>query len=446
MHVALRRPDRHPRDPRDLLVREAERVAQHEGEPLVRGEPRERLEEIAPSVGERGQPGWIPVVAGRLVGERERLGLAQPLVGDPVTARVHDEPMQPRRELGLSAKLTQPRAELDERLLCRVPSLFEVTDYLRRDPLDTRRVPLDERVERVAVAVRRLGHEIHVAQLPVCLPGLRRSVFLRLTSGGGGGLHGRVSLATRDMPDSLAPDAVEPLLTGRLGRPYLYESVCDSTQHLLDSDLEEGAVAVCDQQTAGRGRLGRSWEAPAGTAILCSTLFRPPAERTPAELSLVAGLAVAETVERATGLAAQIKWPNDVMVNRRKVAGVLAEALAECVIVGIGLNVNQARTELPAGSTTAPASLLTVDGVRRERGPLLADLLVALERAYDRWREEGLDGLYEGLGSRDFLRGRRIFVDGRGGFGIGIDRRGRLEVQFDGERRLVESGEVLFER
>lgn len=446
MHVALRRPDRHARDPRDLLVREAERVPQHHGEPLVRGQSRERLDEIAPSVGERGQTGRIPVLARGLVDERERLGLAQTLVGDPVAAGVHDETVKPCRELGLTAELAQPRAELDERLLSRIPRLFEVPDHLRRDPLDTRRVPLDERVERVAVAVRRLGHEIHVAQLPVCLPGLRRGVFLRLTGGWGGGLHDGGSLAPRHMPDSLAPDAVEPLLTGRLGRPYLYEPVCDSTQHLLDPSLEEGAAAVCDRQTAGRGRLGRSWEAPAGTAILCSTLLRPPAGRTIAELSLVGGLAVAETVERATGLSAQIKWPNDVMVNRRKVAGVLAEALAECVVVGIGLNVNQARNELPAEPATAPASLRTVDGVRRERGPLLADLLVALERAYDRWREEGLDGLYEGLGSRDFLRGRRVFVDGQGGFGIGIDRRGRLEVQLDGERRLVESGEVLFER
>jgi BirA family transcriptional regulator, biotin operon repressor / biotin---[acetyl-CoA-carboxylase] ligase len=248
------------------------------------------------------------------------------------------------------------------------------------------------------------------------------------------------------VPDSLAPEAVEPLLSGRLGRPYLYRARCESTQRLLEPDMPECAAAVCDVQTGGRGRLGRGWEAPPGTAVLCSTLLRPPPERRIAELSLVGGLAAAEAVERATGLAAQIKWPNDVMLNRRKVAGVLAEALEGAVVLGIGLNVNQARNELPAGATTTPASLRTIDGVVRERARVLGDLLAALERHYDAWQEGGLSALYEGLGARDFLRGRKIRVDGSEGYGVAIDRSGRLEVEIEGERRLLESGEVLFER
>lgn len=248
------------------------------------------------------------------------------------------------------------------------------------------------------------------------------------------------------MSDSLAPEAVEPLLTGRLGRPYRYEERCASTQRLLSDELGEGAVAVCDEQTAGRGRLGRSWEAPPGTAILCSVLLRPPETRRLPELSLVGGLAAAETVEHVTSLAAQIKWPNDVMLDRRKVAGVLAESAGEAVVLGMGLNVNQTRGELPDDVSTPPASLRTIDGVRRERAPLLVTLLAALERGYDVWLERGLEGLYEGLGARDFLRGRRIEVEGRRGYGIAIDRSGRLEVDLDGERRLLDSGEVLFER
>jgi BirA family biotin operon repressor/biotin-[acetyl-CoA-carboxylase] ligase len=246
--------------------------------------------------------------------------------------------------------------------------------------------------------------------------------------------------------DSLAPEVVEPLLTGRFGRPYLYEDTCESSQRLLGSGADEGAVAACDVQTAGRGRLGRSWEAPVGTAILCSVLVKPPAERTHAELSLVAGLAVAEAVEHALGLAVQVKWPNDVMVNRRKVAGVLAEASDGAVVLGIGLNVNQAREELPADAPTPAGSLYTSDGVRRPRAPILADLLGVLDDMYGRWRDGGLDALYHTLGARDFLRGRRIFVDGRPGLGVKIDRAGRLEVEIDGERRLLESGEVIFER
>ena len=248
------------------------------------------------------------------------------------------------------------------------------------------------------------------------------------------------------MADALTPETVEPLLSGRFGRPYLYQGSCESTQQLLEPGHAEGTAAVCDLQTGGRGRLGRSWIAPPGTAVLCSVVLEPPAEQSIPELSLVGGVAVAETLEAATGLAAQIKWPNDVMINRRKVAGVLAEASEGRVVLGMGLNVNQTREELPSDATVAPGSLLTIDGVRRERAPILADLLLRLERAYDLWRERGLDGIYDALGSRDFLRGRRLLVDGESAVGVAIDRSGRLQVEIGHERRVVESGEVLFER
>lgn len=248
------------------------------------------------------------------------------------------------------------------------------------------------------------------------------------------------------MADSLAPERVQPLLTGRFGQPYVYEESCESTQHLLRPDSAEGAVAVCDVQTGGRGRLGRAWEAPPGTSILCSVLLKPPRAANVPQLSLVAGIAVAEAVERATGLAAQIKWPNDVMLNRRKVAGVLAEVAAEAVVLGIGVNVNQRFEELPPDARVQPASLYTIDGVVRERAGVLGDLIGALERSYDLWLEGGLDLLYDGLGARDFLRGRKIVVDGHTGIGIGIDRAGRFEIDVHGERRIVESGELVFER
>jgi BirA family biotin operon repressor/biotin-[acetyl-CoA-carboxylase] ligase len=255
-----------------------------------------------------------------------------------------------------------------------------------------------------------------------------------------------VALAASGITDSLAPEVVEPLLTGRFGRPYLYRDRCASTQILLDAALPEGAAAVCDEQTAGRGRLGRGWDAPAGTAILSSVLLRPPAGRRPAELSLVGGTAAADAVEQALGLAAQIKWPNDVMVNRYKVAGVLAEARDGAVVLGIGVNVNQTRAELPAAARVPVASLRTIDGVRRDRPTLLAELLARLELAYEAWRAEGLDALYGSLGARDFLRGRRVTVDGTSALAVGIDRSGRLELEAGGERRFVESGEVSYEQ
>jgi len=240
------------------------------------------------------------------------------------------------------------------------------------------------------------------------------------------------------MADSLAPEAVEPLLRGRFGRPYRYEPDTETTQTLLGPADAEGAVAVADYQTAGRGRLGRSWTAPPGTAINVSVLLRPPSGALIQQLSLVGGLAVAEAVEEALQLSAQIKWPNDVMVNRRKLAGVLAEAREGIVVLGIGVNVNQTRAELPAEARVPPASLRTVDDVVRDRAPLLADLLTRLERHYHAWRDGGLDAVFDGIGSRDFLRGRRVTVEGVEGVAGGLDRAGRLLV--DG--RPIESGEV----
>jgi BirA family biotin operon repressor/biotin-[acetyl-CoA-carboxylase] ligase len=217
---------------------------------------------------------------------------------------------------------------------------------------------------------------------------------------------------------------------------------CETTQRLLDASQPEGAVAVCEEQTAGRGRLGRRWEAAAGSSILVSVLLRPPAERRAAELTLVAGVATAVAVEQATGLAAQVKWPNDVMLDRRKVSGGLAELKDAAVVLGIGLNVNQTPAELPAETRMPAGSLRSVTGREYDRGPILADLLEELETRYDLWREHGLDGVYDDLGARDFLRGRRVTIGDVRGVAQMIARDGRLAVETDAGEVHVESGEV----
>jgi BirA family biotin operon repressor/biotin-[acetyl-CoA-carboxylase] ligase len=179
------------------------------------------------------------------------------------------------------------------------------------------------------------------------------------------------------------------------------------------------------------------WEAPRGSSVLCSVLLRPPPGPEIAQLSLLGGLAAAETIERG----AQIKWPNDVLVAGRKVAGVLAEALEGVVVLGTGINVNQEQAELPEGA----ASLRTIDGAALARAPILGRLLERLEHHYDRWLEHGLDAVYEALAARDFLRGRPVAVDGVAGTAVCISRAGALEVEFDGGRREVRSGEVTVE-
>src|SRR5262245_49264776 len=229
----------------------------------------------------------------------------------------------------------------------------------------------------------------------------------------------------------------------RLGEPRLDVESCESTQLLVDTSLPEGALVVADHQTAGRGRLGRSWEAPAGTALLFSTLLKPPPERHVPELSLVAGIAVADTLERALGLSVQLKWPNDVMLRRRKVAGCLAEARDGAVVLGIGVNVNQTREELPENA----GSLRTLTGREWDRELLLSQLLEDLSGRYSSWRAGGLDAVYEGLGPRDFLRGRRVSVNGTSGVVTMINREGQLEIEVGhGEVVTIESGEVVYDR
>jgi BirA family biotin operon repressor/biotin-[acetyl-CoA-carboxylase] ligase len=228
-----------------------------------------------------------------------------------------------------------------------------------------------------------------------------------------------------------------------LGDPRIHVDSCASTQELLEPTMPEGAVAIADLQTSGRGRLGRSWEAPPGEALLASVLLKPPAGRPLPQLALVAGVAVADALERLTGLSVQIKWPNDVMLRRSKVAGILAEAREGVVVLGVGVNLNQARDRLPERA----GSLRTETGREWDRDEVLDAVLDDLGRRYDQWRDGGLDAVYEGLGARDFLRGRNVTVAGTRGVAELIDREGRLRIAVGhGESVTVESGDVAYER
>jgi BirA family biotin operon repressor/biotin-[acetyl-CoA-carboxylase] ligase len=179
---------------------------------------------------------------------------------------------------------------------------------------------------------------------------------------------------------------VEPLLRGRFGRLYRYFERCESTQRELAVDAPEGAVAVAEEQTAGRGRLGRPWQAPASTSILVSVNLRPNVDvpRLP-ELSVVAGVAAAEAIERETGLRPEVRFPNDLLIRGRKVAGILAEARDDRVVLGIGINANLSEEELPTNVDTPATSLSIESGAPVNRAELLATLLERLEARYDAW-------------------------------------------------------------
>jgi BirA family biotin operon repressor/biotin-[acetyl-CoA-carboxylase] ligase len=169
-----------------------------------------------------------------------------------------------------------------------------------------------------------------------------------------------------------------------VGRPYRHLEECTSTQRLIGLDAVEGETFVTEHQTEGRGRLDRSWHAPPGSSVLMSVCLRPQVEpaRLP-ELTVVAAGAVAAAIAATTGLEAALKHPNDVLVDGRKVAGILAEASEGRVVLGIGVNVNQ--TELPAETRLPATSLRLETGREHDRAELVAEILNRLGPAIDEW-------------------------------------------------------------
>ncbi|MEH1054760.1 biotin--[acetyl-CoA-carboxylase] ligase [Micromonospora sp. CPCC 206171] len=233
----------------------------------------------------------------------------------------------------------------------------------------------------------------------------------------------------------------------------------------------EGLVVVADRQTAGRGRRGRVWQSPARAGIATSVLLRPgeavadrgwpPAPATGyGWLPLLAGVALVEAVARLAELEARLKWPNDLLVDDAKCAGILAEAVPgtspaqpPAIVLGIGLNVTLRADELPENRTGLPATSLQLAGATAtDRDPLLRALLRSLADWYDRWRTAGGDAVASGLREAYVAScatvGRRVRVllpDGAEltGLATGVDADGQLLVDTGaGERRLA-AGDVL---
>jgi BirA family transcriptional regulator, biotin operon repressor / biotin---[acetyl-CoA-carboxylase] ligase len=220
----------------------------------------------------------------------------------------------------------------------------------------------------------------------------------------------------------------------RLGRPRLHlratTSTNDRARALAQGGAPHGTLVTAAEQHAGRGRQGRTWSAPPGRALLLSLVLRDP----PALLPLAAGLAVAEVA----GPAAAVKWPNDVLLDGRKVAGILAEGRPDegWAVLGIGVNVALRVDELPP-ELHATAGTLGLGPADLE--PTLERLVVALERAL------ALDtsALLEAYRARDALRGHEVAWSGGSGTAAGIDAAGRLLVELgDGGRTALSAGEV----
>jgi BirA family biotin operon repressor/biotin-[acetyl-CoA-carboxylase] ligase len=232
--------------------------------------------------------------------------------------------------------------------------------------------------------------------------------------------------------------------TGALGGPLLHLDATGSTndpaRELARDGACDGTVVVATEQTAGRGRQGRSWTTERGSALALSAILRLPADEVQ-ELPIAAPLAVCEACEQVAPVDTQIKWPNDVWIERRKVAGILIESRPQeqWAVIGIGINVSTTREQFPAELRDSATSLLLAGGTAVDRN----ELLVALFDALARRRADGLDRLLGVYRKRDALRDSPISWAGGSGTAQGIDERGSLVVfTADGERVALDAGEV----
>ncbi|MBC2257761.1 biotin--[acetyl-CoA-carboxylase] ligase [Listeria booriae] len=182
-----------------------------------------------------------------------------------------------------------------------------------------------------------------------------------------------------------------------IGQHMSFHETVASTQlvahQLVGEDAADGTVVIADEQKAGKGRLARPWDSQPGAGIWMSTILRPeiPMQQVP-QFTFIASLAIAEAIENVTGLAPQIKWPNDLYINKRKVCGVLTEMQAEAdqvraIIIGTGINVNQ--TEFPEELREKATSLAILAGNPVSRGALFGEIVQQLEKYYQLFLEQG---------------------------------------------------------
>jgi BirA family transcriptional regulator, biotin operon repressor / biotin---[acetyl-CoA-carboxylase] ligase len=270
--------------------------------------------------------------------------------------------------------------------------------------------------------------------------------------------HPATGYQLRSVPDLLLPDVLAPLLKGSIFAKQIhhYYKIGSTNTVAMESaaaGAPQGTVLLAEEQTGGRGRGGNVWHSARSTGIYCSVVLRPPLP--PSDvlvLSLAAGLAVHHAIrEIDPALNPDLKWPNDVLLDGRKVCGILAEMNAEAtrvryIVVGIGINVNQ--SSFPGELRDVATSLRVATGSEWSRVELAAALLKSLDREYRELLEK--PDARERILSRfaehsSYVRGRRVRIEENGEFaGVteGLDSRGFLQVRTDRGLRTVLSGTV----
>ncbi len=258
--------------------------------------------------------------------------------------------------------------------------------------------------------------------------------------------------------DKLVPTEISTGLTfKRIGTNIICYQEVDSTNvnafQLAENGEKEGTVIVADSQRRGKGRLGRDWESPAGVNIYCSIILRPDIFPLNAfQLTFLSAVAVARTIENISVLKTVIKWPNDILINGRKVAGLLNEMSAETekvnfLILGIGVNLNMRNEQFPDTLRHPSSSLFIESGLVYARNVFLRRLLAELDELYDDYLSNGYQNIRNEWQARCNLIGRKIKVDCNGiiliGDVIGTDDFGALLLKVDdGSSTRILAGDV----
>ena len=260
----------------------------------------------------------------------------------------------------------------------------------------------------------------------------------------------------REVPDILSKSELESIRrTGWVGSEIVYLSETDSTntkaKHLAEEGYPTGTLVVAEQQMAGRGRRGRGWEAPKGTGIYMTLLLKPQIEPDNASmLTLVAALAVSAAVRRVINRPAGIKWPNDIVMNGKKICGILTEMSAQVdyvnyIVIGIGINVHN--ESFPEEISHMATSLYLETGAHHNRAALIEEVWEQFEHYYGIFMEtQDLSRLTKEYNAHLVNMHQEVKVldpkEPYEGKAMGITARGELIVDTWESRKLVSAGEV----
>ena len=250
----------------------------------------------------------------------------------------------------------------------------------------------------------------------------------------------------------LPADIQRGLATARLGRRIYFhpeiESTNDAALELARAGEPEGTVVIADYQSAGRGRRGQAWTSPPHRNLLMSVILRPATDaRGALPVTLVASMSISVVLSKLLDLEVSVKWPNDVVCEGAKIAGLLAESSASVsgvahVVVGIGINVNARAEDFPASMAYPAASCLTLTGTEWDRAHIAADVLGTIEAYYDRFLRDGFGPLRSAYEARLLNLGKLVSFERNGARvaghvrGVALDGALRVEPDSGGEMLL----------